>query len=242
MRGADTFLPGPEFFQRVIQLNPKQVGYVGSYSRDMLRVEEVDQAFGQMAVRFTTSILSGRTVTEKQRATVKVPATWWQHLKQAAGEAHKAWMRKPDSPWLLFLLPLDILTIVPRVYLVPWFLRRHPVKYAELTAEVRFTRDTLYPGADVELPSDRFGTPVMWEALEIAPSGRGGEPWRLEDYGPERFLGRHEIAREVFRDPDAGNSGYGFGFEITPPAALGVLEWLGRHGVNPDQLVPRNTP
>lgn len=240
-RSPDDLLPGPAYFQRQMQLTQKQVGYVGSYSREMLSVDqERDRAFGQILLRFTTSILSGRTVTEKQRATVKVPATWWQHLKQAAGEWHAAWMRKPDSPWLLFLLPLDILTIVPRVYLVPWFLRRYPVRYAELTAEVRFTRETLYPGADVSLPPFTFGTPVMWESLEAVPLG--GDPWRLEDYGPERFLGRHEIAREVFRDPEAGNSGYRFGFEVNPPAVLGVLEWLGRHGVNPDQLVPRNTP
>ena len=238
MRSADTFLPGPEFFQRVIQLNPKQVGYVGSYSRDMLDVQQAPEVFGQMAVRFTTSILSGKTVTDRQRATVKVPASWWQHLKQAAGEAHKAWARKPDSPWLLFLLPLDILTIVPRVYLVPWFLRRCPVRYAELTAEVRFTRETLYPGADVSLPPSTFGTPVMWEALEAVPLG--GDPWRLEDYGAVRYLSRHDIAREVFRDPDASAArslGYG---GMGPGDVLAVLEWMGRHGVNADQLIPRD--
>lgn len=232
--GRASVLPPAAYFQRQIRLTPKQVGYVGSYSRDMLQVEEIrEQAFGEMMYRFTTSILSGRTVTEKQRASVKVPASWWQHLKKAAGERHTAWLRKPHSPWLLFILPLDILTIVPRVYLIPWFLRRHPVRYAELAAEVRFTRDTLYPGADVSLPSDRFGAPVMWESTEIAPLAPDGEPWRLEDYGPGRFLDRREIAREVLRTPDCSAFG-------DPRPVFGVLGWLGEHGVSVDQLVARS--
>jgi hypothetical protein len=237
VRSSDDLLPGPAYFQRQMVLTPRQAGYVGSYTREMLSVEQDrDRAFGQMLARFTTCILSGRTVTAKQRATVKVPASWWQHLKKAAGERHAAWMREPSSPWLLFLLPLDILTLVPRVYLIPWFLRRYPVKYAELTAEVRFTRDMLYPGADVDLPSDRFGIPVMYETMEIAPLALEGDPWTLEDYGPARFLDRHDIAREFFRDAGTIRSvAY-----ADPGTVHGILEWLGQHGVNVDQLVARN--
>lgn len=236
MRSPDDLLPGPAYFQRQIALTPRHVGYVGSYSREMLHVEQDrDHAFGQMLVRFTTCILSGRTVTDKQRATVKVPASWWQHLKQAAGERHATWMRKPSSPWLLFLLPFDILTIVPRVYLIPWFLRRYPVKYAELTAEVRFTRDTLYPGADVDLPADRFGIPVLYETLEMESLAPYGEPWQLEDYGSARFLDRHDVAREFFRDADTIRSAA----YADPGTVHGILEWLGQHGVNVDQLVAR---
>jgi len=241
VRGGTDFLPPPAYFQNLVQLAPKQFGYMGSYSRDMLQVEKVpDRAFGDMMYRFTTSILSGKTVTEKQRASVKVPASWWQHLKKAAGERHTAWLRKPHSPWLLFILPLDLLTIVPRVYLIPWFLRRHPVKYAELTAEVRFTRDMLYPGADISLPARDFGAPVMYETMEIVPSVAGGEPWGLEDYGPARFLGRGEIVSEVMRDPDLQNASRGPFGGMDPGVVFGVLEWLGRHGVSVDQLVARS--
>lgn len=234
-------LPPPGYFQRQMRLTPRQFGYVGSYSRDMLQVEKVqDQAFGQIMYRFTTSILSGRTITETQRASVQVPASWWQHLKKTAGEWHTAWLRKPYPPWLLFILPLDLLTIVPRVYLIPWFLRRHPVRYAELAAEVRFTRDTLYPGADISLPPSRFGAPVMYEGLEIAPMAPDGEPWGLEDYGPARFLTRHEITSEVMRDQDLASRGLGAFGGMDPGTVLGVFDWLGRHGVSVDQLVARD--
>ena len=83
MRSPDDLLPGPAYFQRQIALTSKHVGYVGSYSREMLSVEqERDHAFGQMLARFTTCILSGRTVTAKQRATVKVRAGehGWRYL------------------------------------------------------------------------------------------------------------------------------------------------------------------
>jgi len=235
-------LPPIGYFHRHLQLTPKQFGYMGSYSRDLLRVQEMPEAFGQMAVQFTTSVLSGKTVTDRQRATVKVPSSWWQHLKETAGKRHREWMRQPSSPWLLFLLPLDVLTLVPRVYLVPWFLRRYPVKYAELTAEVRFTRDVLYPGADVSLPPDRFGMPVLWEAVEIAPLADAGPAWQLDDYGEARFLGRHDLVREIFGDRDREIAGHGiYGSSMMTPAdVLGILEWLGRHGVNADQLVPRD--
>ena len=227
--------------QRQMQLTPKQFGYVGSYSRDLLQVEEMrDRAFGEMALRFTTSILSGRTVTDKQRASVKVPASWWQHLKKTAGDWHAAWLQKEHKAWRLSILLLDII-IVPAVALIPWFLRRHPVRCAELTAEVRFSRDTLYPGADVSLPPSRFGAPVMYETMEIAPMVAGGEPWGLEDYGPGRFLNRSEIVSEIFRDPDLCNGrGLAFGAGMDPGVVFGVLEWLGQHGVSVDQLVPRS--
>lgn len=232
---------GPGYFQRQMALTPKQFGYVGSYSREMLQVEEMqDRAFGETMYRFTTSVLSGRTVTEKQRATVKVPASWWQHLKKTAGEWHTAWLRKPDSPWLLFILPLDILTIVPRVYLIPWFLRRHPVNYAELAAEVRFSRDTLYPGADISLPSRTFGAPVMYETMEIVQPAPDGEPWALEDYGPARFMDRREIAYEVMRDPDLATT-RGLAYGMDPGTVFGILDWLGQHGVSVDQLVARSS-
>jgi hypothetical protein len=226
-----------------MRLTPKQVGYVGSYSRDMLSVEAQDHAFGQMIYRFTTSILSGRTVTERQRATVKVPASWWQHLKKTAGDWHAAWLQKTPSRWQLFMLPLDILTLIPRAHLVPWFLRRHPVKYAELTAEVRFTRDMLYPGADVSLPPDRFGMPVMYETMEISPVVAGGEPWGLEDYGPARFLDRREIAHEILRDTGLAAASHAsglFGGGMDPGSVFGVFDWLGQHGVSVDQLVARS--
>jgi hypothetical protein len=233
--------PGPAYFRDLVRLTPKQFGYLGRYSTEMLQVDRLqDRVFGDMALRFTTSILSGKTVTEKQRASVRVPASWWQHAKQAAGTWHTAWLRKPDSPWLLFLLPLDILTIVPRAWLVPWFLRRHPVRYTELAAEVRFSRDTLYPGADISLPPDRFGAPVMYETLEISPLAPDGAPWRLEEYGPARFLNRHEIASGVLQDPGVnGTAEFSFGGPIGPGAVFGTLEWLSRHGVSVDQLVAR---
>jgi len=229
----------PGYFQRQMQLTSKQFGYVGSYSRDLLQVEEMrDRAFGEMMLRFTTSILSGRTVTEKQRASVKVPASGWQHLKKTADEWHAAWLQKPLSRYLLFWLPLDILTIVPRVYFIPWFLRRHPVKYAEIAAEVRFSRDTLYPGADISLPPSRFGAPVMYESVEIAPLTLNGDQWGLEDYGPARFLSRHELVSEILRAQDQANASWG-SFDITPRTVFSVLEWLGEHGVSVDQLIPR---
>lgn len=234
------FVPPPSYFQHLVQLTPKQFGYVGSYSRDMLGVEQVQgQFFDQMVYRFTTSILSGRTVTENQRATVKVPAGWWQHLKKTADDWAAGWLRKPHPAWRLLILPVDVV-LVPLTCLIPWFLRRHPVKWAELTAEVRFTRDTLYPGADVSLPASRFGAPVMYEATEITPSVVGGAPWELEGYGPARFLESREIASEIMRDPDLQNGGRG-SFGMDPGTVFGVLDWLGRHGVSTGQIVARNS-
>jgi hypothetical protein len=243
VRSPSALVPGPAYFQHQMVLTPKQVGYVGSYSRDMLQVEEMrDRAFGDVLLRFTTSILSGRTVTEKQRASVKVPATWWQHLKKTAADWHAGWLGKEHRAWRLFILLLDVI-IVPLASLIPWFLRRRPVRYAELAAEVRFSREMLYPGADISLPHDTFGTPVMYETTEIAPAVAGGEPWGLEDYGPARFMDRREIAHEILRDAGLAAASHAsglFGGGMDPGSVFGVFEWLGQHGVSVDQLVARS--
>jgi hypothetical protein len=233
-------VPDTAYFRSLVRLTPKQFGYLGAYSTEMLDVERVPGRFSrEMVLRFTTSILAGKTVTETQRAVVKVPASWWQHAKQAAGAWHTAWLTREHKAWRLFTLPLDII-LLPLVSLIPWFLGRHPVRYAELTAEVRFARDTLYPGADISLPPDRFGAPVMYETLEISPMAPDGAPWRLEEHGPARFLGRREIAGEVLRDPGLNDDrAISLGGPIAPGAVFGVLEWLARHGVDADHLVPR---
>jgi hypothetical protein len=234
-------LPPLAYFQRRIQLVPKQVGYVGSYSRDMLRMEELPfQAFDQILLAFTTSILSGKTVTEKQRVTIRVPSSWWQQLKETAGIRHAAWLEKPSEPWRILMLPLDLLTIIPRACFVPWLLRRHPVKYTELTAEVRFTRDILYPGADISpLPPQPFGAPVWSETTEVVPDNLDGPPWRVDGYGPSRFLDRREIMHEIMRDTDLASGSW-----ASPGAdyrtVLAVLDWLGQHGVSVGQLVARS--
>lgn len=244
MHGQD-FLPPGSYFQHQVVLRPKHFAYagsLGSYSRSQLSVEEMDWAFGETIYRFATQILSGKTVTETQRATVKVPASWWQHLKKTAGDWHAAWVQKPHAAWRLFILLADVI-IVPAAALIPWFLRRHPVRYAELVAEVRFSRDTLYPGADVSLPHDRFGAPVMYETIQIGhdhdyPAVSG--PWELEDYGPARFLERREIISEVMRSPEIASRGMGSFGGADYGSVLGVLDWLGQHGVSVDQLVARS--
>jgi hypothetical protein len=238
---TDPATPSPDRFRELIRLAPKKFGYLGRYSTEMLEVERTDGIFGDMMLRFTTSILSGKTVTATQRASVEVPASWWQHLKKNASERNRTGFRRPRRWWLPGIFLLSILTWLPRAGLGR-FLRRHPVRYAELTAEVRFTRDTLYPGADVSLPPDQFGPPVTYEALEISPLAPDGMPWRLEEYGPARFLTRSEIASEVLRDPDVnGSAEFSFGGPVSPGAVFGTLEWLSRRGVSVDTLVARSS-
>jgi hypothetical protein len=214
--GASVLPPLGYLQDRMKTFTLKDSGYVGSFTRGML---EVDQ----------------------RRASVQVPATWWDHLKKTAGDWHAAWVQEPHPAWRLAILLLDII-IVPLAALIPWFVRRHPVRYTTLTADVCFTQETLYPGADVDVPADRFGLPVFYEAISIEPVVPDHTPWQVEEHGPARFAGRYEIVGEVMNDPalQTGGMTYGGYGGMDPGTVRGVFEWLGQHGVNPDQLVPRS--
>lgn len=223
-----TEFPTSAQFRRAVQLNPVKFGYTGAYTRESLRVTaQPDLMYDRMMVRFTAQVLSGRTVGETQQATTRVPASWWQHLKLHLTERHAAWAARPESRWALFLLPLHLITTIPLYYLLPRWLARHPVRYRTLTLTVRFSQETLYPRAEISLPADTFGPPVLYESVEADP------PFTLEPPERPRFANRHAIAHmaAVDSDPDT---------PMNWPEVLAVLRWLEAHGVNPDQLVSQD--
>lgn len=185
--------------------NPEKYGMIGSYSREFLEVsEEADRAFAfdQMLVRFTTQILTGKTVSETQEvsAQVPVPATWWDAL-------------------------MDMLNRRLHLYI--------PVLWKTVTAKatVKWDRRLTYPEADITVPPDQFGRPVAWESVELTEYEPG---ITLTGTSLSRFANRYEVARAVWDETPPSRFG-----NAEPTAEL-VLDWLSKHGVNPDQLVAKS--
>ncbi len=235
--------PYQDYVSNRITMTPEKFGYMGSFMRSTLRAEPDDQytaaMLDQQLVRFTMQVMSGQTVTEHSEVTFtySVYASWRDHFKQAVQDWRDKQNRRwegtgygydgqPDTspPWMILLWPFLVL--------FPRWLKRHPVKWISKTAKttVDFRQSVLYPEFD-HVPAE-FGRPVIYETLEVQGIGAGFGLSR-DTYG--RFLSKHEIVSEIYRDLEMFR-GYpgGVGSEV-----MGVLLWLERHGVNIDQLVKR---
>jgi hypothetical protein len=232
-------LPGTEFLteytRRQIRLHPEKFGYAGSFAREMLSVATADDlmyGYDQMVVRLMTTILSGRTISEEPEVALKLPATWWQHLKHAlftsALFANAASFRLRSQPKLAVIWLWPVLTAC--VLLSRWY-RKHPVRWTEVTARVHFSQHVLYP--EIDAPA-QCGRPVIYE--EISASFPGAPFGSSLAGDPSRFLNRHEIANQVYRDWDQPHGSWPDGGTLTPET---TLRWLEEHGVNVDQLVKR---
>ena len=218
------------YVRQRVMMTPEKFGYVGSFSRELLeaawdRTGAQALMLDQVLLRLTTSVLCGRAVSEHPEVTLNLPKTWWQHLKwnlQTWRDKQDARWKSEPPPWMVLLWPFLVL--------YPRFLVRHPVKWRKITAQVNFEQRVLYPEMD-HIPA-AAGRPVIYETLDLNWSAT--TPWGSGfSTGPDRFLNRHEIIRELYTGPDV----YGY---IGRGGAEQVLTWLERHGVNPDQLVKRD--
>lgn len=224
------------YLRRQMTLYPEKFGYMGAFSREMLEVA-VSEDFlrDQMLVRFTTSVLSGKTLAEEPEISLTVgyetPDTWWQHLKQSVYAWNDNWLANAWWPWLLLLSPL--------VYMIPWWKNRHPVRYLSRTVtgkgKVKLSQKILYPYANYVPAPTPFGMPVIYEEMEMPELAPDGGTWGCTP-GPSRYVDRHELVFLMMRDPAIDD--YSFSYADLHPHR--ILEWLGRHGVNPDQLVRRS--
>ena len=125
-------------------------------------------------------------------------------------------------PWLFLLWPLLVL--------FPRWAKKHPVRWTEVTAEIHFEQRVLYP--EVDAPAIA-GRPVIYENLSVSYPGVPPPFGSNLVSDPSRFMRRHEIAREILKDPDSTR----YPGEFNSPYT--TLAWLERHGVNVDQLVKR---
>lgn len=221
---------------RQIQLNPRKFGILGSYSRELLRAEASEDyvwAMDQVALRLTTSVLSGRTINKDPEVVLNLPASWWQHFKHQADwwisnkHARFNGSEGTPAPWLVFLWPLFVL--------FPKFIRKRPIRYTTVTSQVHFEQDVLYPEVDMQMPA-HLGRPVIYETINVSyPSVIPPFGSNLNS-GPSRFLSQHEVMSEMQRDPEFTAQTYRYPMSPNPYA---VLQWLERRGVNVDQLVKR---
>lgn len=232
MRSEDS-IDWSQMMARTIALHPEKFAVMGSFSRDAMEMEVVPGTAAthfanSLMVRLSTSVLCGRTISENPQVKLQLPATWYQHLKyaafqwrldfssEAAGRLNTAWL------WVvartLFLL-LD-------KYMV-----KRPVKWTEVTADVHFDQHILYP--DMDMPA-HAGRPVIYEAMDV---NFGYTPFGSNlSSGPSRFMDRHQIASEIYRDDSQPAGPWGSSGSMSPHY---MLDWLERHGVNVDQMVKR---
>ena len=91
-----------------------------------------------MVIRLRAYVLADKQVDTTREVVLEVPASWWQHFKQ-------------DS-WLWRHAP-------------KWMRKRWPISYTEHKRTVQFQRYLTYPHAEVPLPSDPFGAPVIYETF-----------------------------------------------------------------------------
>jgi hypothetical protein len=114
-----------------------------------------------------------------------------------------------------------------------WFTRRWPVRMTRRVAEVNFTRYDTYPMADVPLPPDDFGYPVVIEMFRLL----GPSEARIEPSGKPRYKYASHHALGFLIANDLLDNG-----EDAPPSqvrrvVLATLARLKHYGVNSDQLV-----
>lgn len=196
------------YFQRQIALYPEKYG-IGSYvarelAGDMLEDPDTWGA-GNMLLRLTTKILTGETVSEEQDVSTEFSA---------------------PATWWDHLME----TLNRRLHL------DIPVKYKTETrkARVKFSKKVTYPEANVSIPPEQFGRPVMWETVELVPET---EEFNLDSVGrPSRYATVPEIVSAVYRDMSARSF-----LDELYPSPTHVMAWLAQHGVNPDQLVARSS-
>ena len=190
------------YFQRQIALYPEKFG-IGFYIARELRAE-LGEEFGYepALLRLTTSVLRGKAVSEEQQVAVE--------------------FRFPATWWdhLMETLNRRLKLSIPVKY-----------EYDKRTTKVKWNRKYLYPEANIEIPSDRFGAPVMWEEVSLEPFDTC---ITLTGTELSRFANRHEISSAVWRDMTPSRFGNTF------PSAEDMINWLAQHGVNPDQLVARS--
>lgn len=227
-------IPSPDFLsaltRRQVRLNPEKFGVMGTYSREMLEAAASPDmawafAMDMLAVRLTTTVLSGRTVSREPQVELNLPANWWQHLKYQVQSWRNASVEKKDH---LGGFHRDVL-LVPAYAFLSWFFGKRPVKWTKVTAKIHFEQHILYP--EVDAPA-QAGRPVIYEEMSISwPDGVSPYGGSLNS-SPSRFMNRHEIISEIARSTDPGQ------LHMGNPAHAAIY-WLERHGVNVDQLVKR---
>jgi hypothetical protein len=218
------------YFKRRLTLQPEKFGSVGAYSREALEASvSYDFMYDQQLLRLTTTILSGRTVSEHPEVELKYPADWWQHLKY---NLIGWWYARADELRLnkMFFLRAWLLTLACFVIRKTF---RKPVKYSKLTAKIAFEQHFLYPEFD-DIPAE-LGRPVIYESLDFESVWEPAtELWGTSLQQASRFLNRHEIISEIYRAP--------LDSYVGSRSAETVLTWLEQRGVNVDQLVKRRYP
>lgn len=231
-----------QYAQQRIALYPEKFGVMGSYSKELMRCQTAEDmlSYGadMLLMRLTTAVLCGQTISEKPQVELSMPATPWQHLKYRISKRHERlnarWEGQDPDTWAQTTPPPWVILLWPFLVLFSRWLKKHKVQFTTVTADIEFEQRVLYP--EIDAPA-HAGRPVIYETLSVnypyAPPPFGSR--LIND--PSRFLNRHEIASEIYRDPDINSCGIG------GPSYLGVpdltLRWLERHGVNVDQLVKR---
>lgn len=224
----DEFLTG--YFRNRLVMQPETFGVVGAYSREAMEARvPVTAAYDQQLLRLTTSVLSGRTVSEHPEVRYKFYCSWWDQLKALVSswrnDQNYRWEGAEGTdtppPWMVLLWPFLVLW--------PRFLKKHPVKMRECVVPLHFEQRILYP--EFDMVPDRFGRPVVYETLEF--EGLPGQ--NTLTTGPSRFMSKHEVIHEFYN----ANTSAGYGTSDRPQD---FLAWLERRGVNTDQLVKRRFP
>lgn len=222
--------------RRQFTLHPRQYAMMGSYARETLSASPVaaDYLSDMLLLKLTTAVLCGRTVSESPQVEMTVPASWWQHLKHATASWRDSSVSKKNS-----LGGFHRTILLKPVYAsLSWLLRKHPVRYAKMTATIDFRQDVLYP--EIDAPPNG-GRPVIFEEMNMTPMW---EPktalWGTSlQSDPSRFMDSHEIMSQMQRDPEFHGENLRY---PDSPGPYAVLQWLERHGVNVDQFVKRQAP
>lgn len=95
-----------------------------------------DHLFGSLLLRLEKQLLTHTFAMDRYEAELRVPASWWDHWKEAHG----------------------------RKWLGPWWMRRYPVRTRNRTAYVEVKRMHSYPEAKIQVPE--FGRPVIVETVK----------------------------------------------------------------------------
>jgi hypothetical protein len=127
---------------------------VGATIRSTARLEVVrmDSLYAELAHRLEAYVLAEKLVGDTYKTTVEKtvafdlpverPASWWQHFKlQHLPTISKRWPVRYHRDTI------------------------HVEKWLTLPVEMTFERYATYPMADIAVPDDRFGAPVIFERV-----------------------------------------------------------------------------